>query len=170
MLHDTEIFCGVTMPPYTLVNDNPYVMLRLAKALAHAAQWIESSLTAMQKLLPAGTITGATLSKKLGSDPAFAPLVTAAGSEQQFSGNCPKAPIDVEIEIRQLLSDLKLQTAEDHKDWRVLRLLYIVRNATAHEINDGLAFYTDRKLLLELLHVTFLSRFVIERRKLGAAP
>jgi hypothetical protein len=49
-------------------------------------------------------------------------------------------------------------------------IFYIIRNSTAHQIDEALAFYTDRKLLLELLQVVLLSYFVIENRKTGRLP
>jgi len=170
LLHDTEIFCGGTMPDYQPVKDNPYIMLRLVKALSHAAQWVESRLTAFQRALPAGTIKKPTLSRKLGDDPAFSAFAIAAGNVDKFAGTYPKTTADTDAEIRQLLNDLQVQSDQDQKDWRVLRLLYIIRNCTAHQIDEALAFYTDRKLLLELLQVVFLSCFVIEKRKTGTIP
>jgi hypothetical protein len=170
LLHDAEIFCGVSMPGYKPVRDNPYIMLRLVKALSQLAQWVESRLTVFQRALPAGTIKKPTLSRKLGDDLALSALVSAAGNVDRFAGTCPKTTSDTDAEIRQLLNDLQVQSDQDQKDWRVLRLLYIIRNCTAHQIDEALAFYTDRKLLLELLQVVFLSCFVIEKRKTGTIP
>lgn len=169
-LYEAELFCGRGMPEYCPVRDNPYVMLRLAKTLAHAGQWVESRLTALQRTLPAGTIRGSTLTKKLGDEPAFACLSTAAGNVDRFAGTNPRTTTDADAEIRQLLNDLQTQTDQDQKDWRALRLLYIIRNSTAHEIDENLAFYRDRKLLMELMQVVFLSYFVIEKRKTGRIP
>lgn len=168
-LYEAELFYGRGMPEYCAVKDNPYVMLRLVKTLAHAAQWVESRLTALQTTLPAGTI-GKMLSKKLQDDPGFAGLATAAGSKIAFAGTNPATTAATDIELRQLLSDLQTQADQDQKDWRSLRVLYIIRNCTAHQIDEALAFYSDRKLLLELLQVVFLSYFVIEKRKIGTLP
>lgn len=169
LLYEAELFYGRGMPEYCAVKDNPYVMLRLVKTLAHAGQWVESRLTALQKALPPGTIKGATLTKKLGDEPSFASLATAAGNVDKFAGTCPKTTADTDTELRQLLADLQKQSDQDQKDWRTLRIFYIIRNSTAHQIDEALAFYTDR-MLLELLQVVFLSYFVIENRKTGKLP
>ena len=71
------------------------------------------------------------------------------------------------FELRLLLRDLQTQPSDDQCDWRILRLLYVVRNCTAHQIDEKLAFYTDRGLLMELIQVIFLSYFVIGMRKTG---
>ena len=138
LLYEAELFYGQGMPEYCAVKDHPYIMLRLVKTLAHAGQWVESRLTALQKSLPAGTIGGSTLSPKLSDDPAFGPLVHAAGSKQNFSGNCPKTKTAVDAELLQLLVDLQIQTAVDQRDWRTLRIFYIIRNCTAHQIDESL--------------------------------
>ena len=169
-LYEAELFCGRGMPEYCAVRDNPYVMLRLVKTLAHAGQWVESRLTALQKILSVGKIKGSTLARKLGDEPSFAPLATAAGNVDKFAGTSPKTTVDTDAEIRQLLNDLQSQSNQEQKDWRTLRVLYIIRNSTAHQIDEDLAFYTDRKLLLELLQVVFLSYFVIEKRMNGRVP
>ena len=165
-LYESEVFLGRGMPNYKAVLDNPYVMLRLVKSLAHAAQWIESRLSLCQDSLPAGTISRPTLSFKLQDDPDLAPLVTAAGSGQQFSGSNPRTATDVATQLRTLLADIPSQATDEEKEWRILRIFYIVRNATAHEIEEALAFHSDRALLTELLQVVFIGCFVIEKRKL----
>lgn len=168
-LYEAELFLGRGMPSYCAVLDNPYVMLRLVKSLAHAAQWTESILTLLQKSLAAGTIKGLSLSPKLKCDPDFAQLVTAAGGSEQFAGNNPHGPA-VEAELKQLLGDVAIQTTDDEREWRLLRVFYIVRNSTAHQIEDSLSFHHDRPFLLQLLQAVFIAYFVIEKRKKGAAP
>jgi hypothetical protein len=168
-LNEAELFLGRGMPSYCAVLDNPYVMLRLVKSLAHAGQWIESRLTFHQQGLATGKITGNTLSKKLQDDPSFRSLVAAAGGNSQFAGNNPHGAA-VDAELRTLLTGIASQTTDDEKDWRILRLFYIVRNSTAHEIVETLSFHADRAFLTELLQVVFIACFVIEKRKLGAAP
>ena len=81
-LLDAQVFAGSWMPSYPVVGSNPYIMLRLAKALAHICQWVESYLT----LLQSGSVTGDSLSKKLKNDPHFSSLALAAGGKEQFAG------------------------------------------------------------------------------------
>jgi hypothetical protein len=145
-------------------------MLRLVKALAHAGQWVESRLSALQKRLQVGIIRGSTLSKKLSDEPSFAPLVTAAGNQENFAGTCPKTTADIDSEIRRLIHELASQTSQVQKDWRILRLLYIIRNCTAHQIDEGLCFYSDRNLLLELIQIVFMSYFIVEVRITETLP
>lgn len=164
-LHQFELLrigreAGVFLGPpgsivYEPVMDNPFVMLRLAKVLAHLAQWVESCLTSWQ----GGKIAGA-LSNKLKLDPAFGALSAAAGNAEQFAGHCPHGP-DVELELRQLLKDLAAAPAGTQRAWRSLRILYIVRNSTAHTIDRSLLMYSDRVLLIDLLQTVFVSVFVI---------
>nr|WP_143548061.1 hypothetical protein [Rhodopirellula sp. SM50] len=170
VLNEANVFLGTGMPAYNAVKDNPYVMLRLVKALAHLAQWIESRLTDYQKSHPAGTIRGKTLSKKLEHEPGFSSLVSAAGSAQQFSGNNPNTASDTDNELKALMSDAATATTDADKHWRILRVLYIVRNSTAHQIEDTLAFHTDHAYLTQLLQVIFVGSFVIEKLTTGNAP
>ena len=162
-IKEVSIFSGLSMPNYTPVLDNPYVMLRLAKALAHVAQFAESLLSQVNSNVPVGT----TLSRKLGS---LSNMVTAAPSQQDFCGKCPKTVFDIDQELRTLVAEAETEAAYDQKAWRVLRILYIVRNATAHIIDPLLSFYSDRGLLMNLLQVVFLSVFVIQKESGLSVP
>lgn len=164
IIHDIEILTGVGYPNYPAVDDNPFVMLRLAKALSHLAQWVESCVTHWQ----GGG--GETLSKKLKNDPDFgATLCKCAGSEDKFAGRSPKGSA-VDVQLRQLLSDSAGASAGAERQWRVLRVLYIVRNCTAHTIVPNLAVYQNRAFPLNLLQVVFLSVFVICQLKAKPMP
>jgi hypothetical protein len=78
--------------------------------------------------------------------------------------------VRVDAELRKLLADLALAPAGVERQWRLLRILYIVRNSTAHTIEPALAMYTDRALLLNLLQVVFLSVFTISQLKARPMP
>lgn len=169
LLLDAELFMGRGMPSYYPVLDNPYILLRLVKVLGHAAQWCESCLTVFQRALPAGTISRPTLSWKLQDDPNFALLVAAAGGGPQFAGNNPHGPA-VDTELNALLTAIESQATETEKIWRLLRVFYIVRNSTAHQIDASLAFHTNRDYLVKLIQAVVLAYFAIEKLKNGTAP
>lgn len=169
ILLDAELFMGRGMPSYCPVLDNPYVLLRLVKVLGHAAQWCESRLTQFQSTLPTGTINGKSLSPKLKDDPQFAALVTTAGGREQFAGNNPQGS-GVDSELNALLTAIGSQTTETEKVWRLLRVFYIVRNSTAHQIEESLAFHSNRDYLVGLIQAVLLAYFAIEKLKNGTAP
>ena len=168
LLYEARIFLGGGMPAYEAVKDNPYVMLRLVKSLAHLGQWCESKLTAIQRA--AGTVTGKTLSKKLTDDSSFSALVTAAGNQANFAGNNPNGAAATDAELKSLIADAAAATSDDGKHWRVLRVFYLVRNSTAHQIDDALSFHTDLAYLKQLLQVVFVGYFVTEKDTTGRAP
>ncbi len=58
IIHDIEVFVGSGTPAYQAVQDNPFVILRLAKALSHLAQWVESCLTHWQSSAITGALHG----------------------------------------------------------------------------------------------------------------
>ena len=163
IIHDVEIFLGADDPTYPAAADNPFVLLRLAKALSHIAQWVESCLTYWQG---GGDKS---LSSKLKEEPDFAGLTASAGGPEQFAGYCPHGP-DVDAALRQLLLDTASAPAGSERQWRVLRILYIARNSTAHSIDPNLAVYQDRALLLSLLQVVFVSVFVVCQLKAKPMP
>jgi hypothetical protein len=164
IIHDFELPLGVGYPNYPAVTDNPFIMLRLAKALSHLAQWVESCLTQWQ----GGG--GEALGKKLKKDPDFgASLSKCAGSGDDFAGHSPKGSA-VDTQLRQLLADLVAARVGAGRHWRLLRILYIVRNSTAHTIEPNLAMYQDRAFLLNLLQVVFVSVFVICQLKAKPMP
>jgi hypothetical protein len=166
IVHDVEVFVGRGFPDYPASRDNPAVLLRLAKGLSHLAQWVESCLTQWQG--PSGR--GGALSPKLIHDADFgSALSNAAGSQASFAGNSPHGAV-VDSELRQLLADLATAGASPQRSWRILRILYIVRNATAHTIEPALALYQDRALLLTLIQVVFTSVFVIAQLKARPMP
>jgi hypothetical protein len=168
ILRDAELFRGDGMPVYPQVRDNPYVLLRLVKVLGHAAQWCESRLTQLQSTLRSGTISGNSLSPKLKNDPVFSALVTAAGGKDHFPGkNLHGAAVDKELNA--LLTAIYSQQTENEKMWRLLRVLYIVRNSTAHQIDGSLAFHANRDYLVKLIQAVMLAYFAIERLKNGTA-
>jgi hypothetical protein len=159
-LKEIRIFCGLEVPEYLVVYDHPHVMLRLVKALAHLAQWGESQLTYLQS--QTGLTPGKTLSPKLANDPEFHSLVSiSCGS---LPGNSPMGA-DVDTVLQRLLSEIKGQSNPDEISWRCLRILYIVRNATAHQIESTLALYDDRQYLLDVMQATLMACFVIQQRK-----
>ena len=168
-LLDAELFLGRGMPSYCAVLDNPYVLLRLVKVLSHAAQWCESRLTDFQRLLPPGTISGLSLSKKLQDDPMFATLVSAAGDKHLFAGSCPNGTA-VDTELTSLLTDIETQTTDTEKEWRLLRSFYIIRNSTAHQIEESLSFHVNRDYLVKLIQAVLLANFAIEKLNKGSAP
>jgi|GEM_PF-6066601 len=163
--HDIEVFLGVDYPNYPAVSDNPFVLLRLAKALSHLAQWVESCLTKWQ------SGSGGSLGPKLVNDPHFgATLSACAGNSARFAGNNPQGVAAVDAELLKLLSDLAAASATNQRQWRLLRILYIVRNSTAHTIEPALAVYRDRGLLLSLLQVVFVSAFAVCQLKAKPMP
>lgn len=164
IVHDIEAFVGVGFPKYSFVEDNPFILLRLAKALSHLAQWVESCLTHWQ--VPPRK----TLRDKLLNDPDFgARLIAAAGGRDSFAGNNPTGP-NIESELRQLLNALAVEPIADQRNWRILRTLYIVRNSTAHTISANAAIYRDKQLLMDLLQVVFVSVFVVCQLKMKPMP
>jgi hypothetical protein len=171
IIHDVEVFLGVGYSDYPAVADNPFVMLRLAKALSHLSQWIESCLTHWQggkvtKMRKGRVLTVNTLGDKLKYDSDFVKLGSNAdGGCENFPGACPEGARAINIELRKLLTDLAGLPAGTQRHWRLLRILYIVRNSTAHTIEEGLDVYNDRCLLLNLLQVVFVSVLVIRQLK-----
>lgn len=166
IIHDVQVFIGNKYPDYSAAKDNPFVMLRLAKALSHLAQWVESCLTQWQGTEgPGGALGG-----KLKADANFGRLLSAtAGNTEAFAGNCPHGAA-VDAELRQLLTDLAGASTGVQRQWRLLRILYIARNSTAHTIEPNLAMYNDRAFLLNLLQVVFVSVFVICQLKAKQMP
>lgn len=156
-VHDLYVFVGVDYPDYQPVKDNPFVMLRLAKALSHLAQWVESCLTRWQT----GAIHGA-LRKKLDSDPSFGPPLRASAMAEgaHFPGNSPQGAA-VDTELQNMLTTISGAAAGSPRHWRLLRILYIARNSTAHVIEPNLAMYTNPALLLNLIQTVFTSVFAI---------
>lgn len=156
VIHDIQSFLEY-YSDYQPVIDNPFVMLRMGKALAHLAQWVESCLTNWQGSAgPGGALGG-----KLKSDPDFgATLSTAAGNTEKFAGFSPHGAA-VDTELQQLMSQIAAAPVGPEQQWRLLRILYIVRNSTAHTIEPNLKIYIDRKFVLELMQAVFVSVFVI---------
>ena len=161
-IKEFSIFFGLSMPDYTPVLDNPYVMLRLAKALAHVAQFSESYLTQVNTNVPVGA-----LSRKLSF---LSRMANAAPSKDDFCGKYPNTAVDIDQELRALIAGIETEATYEQKAWRILRTLYIVRNATAHIIDPSLSFYTDRDLLMKLLQVVCLSIFVIHKESELSVP
>jgi hypothetical protein len=163
ILHDAHAFVGIKYPDYTAANDNPFVMLRLAKTLSHLSQWVESCLTHWQ------VSSAKTLGEKLKHDPDFGPRLIACAGKNVFPGANVHG-VGVEIELRKLLADLAGAPRGDQREWRLFRILYIVRNSTAHTIEPSLAVYQDRALLLNLVQVVFVSIFSISQLKAKPMP
>lgn len=164
IIHDLHQFIGIDHAEYEPVKDNPFVLLRLAKTLSHLAQWTESILTRWQ----GGG--GSSLSPKLKQDADFgATLSAAAGNQELFAGNCPHGAA-VDAELIQLLTALSGAAHGAQRQWRLLRIFYIVRNSTAHTIDPTLGFYSRRDVLLNLLQTVFVSVFVICRLKNKTMP
>jgi len=162
VVHDLELFAQPRFAAYPVVIDNPFVMLRLAKALAHLAQMVESCLTTWQ-----GGGHG-TLGGKLQGDAHFAPLIAAAGSAQAFAGNPPGAA-PVATQLAQLLP-AALANAGADRQWRLLRILYLVRNSTAHTIDPNLPYYTNQSLTVQLAQAVFVSLFTLCQLKVQPMP
>ena len=168
IIHDIHQFLGIDYSEYEPVKDNPFVMLRLAKAISHLAQWAESCLTAWQSPPISGT-----LSKKLMTDSDFNTVKSIAPTPDDFAGNDPykrggTALVNSELDI--LLRDLAVATSAPERQWRALRIFYIVRNATAHSIDSSLWLYTDRAFLLKLIQMVFVSVFAICQLKRKPMP
>jgi hypothetical protein len=163
-LNEFRIFCGEDVALYPSVRDNPFIMLRLGKVLAHLAQWAESQLTVLQK----GAVGAKVLHHKMAGDPHLGYLVAVAGKDatgsDRFPGDSPNGPA-VDTALRALLADIRSQTSADDRAWRALRVLYIVRNATAHQIETTLDFYKERQYLLDLLQVVLAGVFLIQQKK-----
>lgn len=165
IIHDIHQFLGIDYPEYEPVKDNPFVMLRLAKALSHLAQWAESCLTAWQRPAQYGA-----LGKKLQDDPSFSTMHNGTHADkQQFAGNSPHG-LAVDVELQQLLVDVVAAPSTAMKQRYVLRILYIVRNATAHTIEPNLALYNNRAFLLNLIQAVFVSVFAICQLKGKTMP
>jgi hypothetical protein len=165
IIHDVEVWLGVGFPIFPPCADNPVVLLRLAKALSHLAQWVESCLTHWQ--LPE---RGGGLSGKLINDPDFGEMLSkAAGGCEKFARKCPDSS-KVDSELNRLMSDLGAAPAGKERQWRLLRILYIVRNSTAHTIEPNLALYKDRAFLVNLLQVVFVSVFALCQLKAKPVP
>lgn len=160
MIQELDVFDKSHLK-YNRVLDHPYVLLRLAKVLAHLAQWLESYLNVFQ-----GAKYGDSLSPRLNKDPVFAPFCTAAGSPSNFAGNCPRG-VHVDIELRRLLSDINNSTDSTGRRWRILRIAYIVRNTMSHQIDANLGAYQDRNLLRQLIQMVILASLVIYECKSG---
>jgi hypothetical protein len=164
ILHDIEVFSGRRYPDYLHCRDNPFILLRLAKALSHCAQWVESCLTGWQVNGPK------ILSQKLDADPDFgANLRNFAGKDaagkNRYPGLSLSSGVDVNAELSALLLDLETAPGGEERHWRVLRILYLLRNATAHTIDPSLNFYQDRELLLKLLQIVFVSGILVAQLK-----
>ena len=165
LVGELDIFRRGVAPNYQAVLDNPYVMLRLCKLLAHLAQWVESDLT----LLQAGA-HGNTLARKL-NDPHLSGLKAIASPKTLIlDGMSNLSVAQQSAALKQLLQEIANAGAIAERQWRVLRILYIVRNATAHTIDPMLDFYTDRGRLLSLIRVVLLSAFILRQRKGQAIP
>jgi hypothetical protein len=165
LLQEIEVFSGHDAPAYTPVLDNPYVMLRLVKSLAHAAQWVESDLTRLQ----GGG--GDSLSPKLNQDPDFSILRQRAGGDAAFAGgmrNLSSAALNAEL--GRLLREIDQSQNVDEIQWRVIRLLYLARNSTAHAIDPALDYHRDRALALRLLQTVLFAAFVIRQKKNAPFP
>jgi hypothetical protein len=157
MIHDIEVFLGLSNPDYDPAKDSPFVMLRLAKALAHLAQWVESCLTDWQGAMGSGETLGVKL-KNLDNSVGNILSTAATGIGAKFVG---KSGLAVDTELQQLLIDLAAAPVGVDRNWRLLRILYITRNSTAHTIETNLAMYNDRTFLLNLIQAVFVSVFVI---------
>lgn len=163
VVHELEVFSPQRFPGYSAAGDNPFVMLRLAKALGHLAQFVESCFTAM----PGVAASGKTLAEKLHSQ--FGNLSNAAGGKPNFVGTNPQTGSAMRAELVQLLQGIPLQAGEQ-QEWRLLRVLYLVRNSTAHTIDASLPYYSDRLVTIELAQAVFASLFVIRQIKGAALP
>jgi len=163
ILHDIEVFTGY-YSNYKPVRDNPFVMLRLGKALSHLAQWVESCLTKWQG--PGGAPT---LAPKLSKDQDFGTALVTAEGTGAFPGPNLHGT-DLGAGLKTLLAQLPGTPAGGQRYWRLLRILYLVRNSTAHTIEPTLEIYTNRKLLMELLQAVFLAIFVISQLKAKPMP
>lgn len=168
VIHDMQAFIEY-YSEYQPAIDNPFVMLRLAKALSHLAQWVESCLTDWQ-----GRAIHGTLANKLTGDPHFGnSMSTEAGSAAAFAGNNPAnhgGAAAVDAALQQLLADLATASTAPQRQWRILRILYIVRNSTAHTIEPTLALYNNRAFLLNLIQAVFVSAFVVCQLKGKTMP
>lgn len=165
ILGEAKVFLGSDMPSYKTVEDHPYILLRLAKVLAHLAQWVESYLTLIQKAKPpaGGNGTSKSLGSKIINDKRdFALLFNAAVNADTVAGNNPSDP---DKEIKNLISDIKNQNTLIQKEWRIMRILYIVRNSTAHNIDESSDIYKNRDYVLNLMSCVFISVFLIEKFK-----
>lgn len=161
-LQDVYVFVGKGGPDYPYVLDNDYVLLRIARVLAQATQWMESYLTSLLRVRH-GVTKGNSLSGKLKEALEFEPFRDAAGGPEGFVGSCPKSVSDVNKELDALLLDMQTQSDFVQKGWRALRIAYILRNATAHEIDKSLRFYADRTFALALLRVVLIDLLVIHK-------
>jgi hypothetical protein len=173
IVRDVEVFVGVGNPDYPEVADHPFVMLRLAKALSHLAQWVESCLTRWQGAIEYKTKRGKpkramSLKEKLENDVKFIDLRNkAVGGCANFLANCPKDVVAIDKELSKLLVELPAVAAvptgieRTQRHCRLLRILNIVRNSTAHTIEEGLRIYKEESQVVTLLQAVFVSVFVI---------
>jgi hypothetical protein len=77
--------------------------------------------------------------------------------------------VAVDIALYDLLNKIESQAQETEMLWRLLRILYIVRNATAHRIDGSLAFHANRDYLVKLIQAVMLAYFAIEKLENGTA-
>ena len=167
IIHEVYQFFGLAYPEYESVKDNPFVMLRLAKSLSHLAQWIENMLTRFQK---DQGFAVKTLAPKLQGDPNFGARLVAAAGGNNFPGPNPQTAAAVNAELQTLLTALAAAHVQSERHWRTLRMMYIVRNSTAHTIEPALAMYSNRVFVVNLIQVVFLSAFVICQLKRKPMP
>ena len=119
LLHDINVFGVDYYSDYEPVKDNPFIMLRLAKALSHLAQWVESCLTEWQG--PGGPKT---LARKLSEDPDFGNALVRAANGNEFPGRNVQGAA-VGVELRELLSQLSGAITGNQRHWRLLRILLV---------------------------------------------
>ncbi len=96
-LREAQVFSSAMFDKYPKVTDNPYILLRLAKSLAHAAQWVESFLS----LLQGAAASGKSLNEKLEGDAQLKRLRDAATAEgRSMTGHMLDAPADINAHLR----------------------------------------------------------------------
>jgi len=71
----------------------------------------------------------------------------------------------LKLTLRQLAQEIEVVGTEERRQWRTLRVLYIIRNVTAHVIEPGLELYNDRDLALRLLQLVLIAGLMIEQIK-----
>ena len=71
----------------------------------------------------------------------------------------------MKLTLRQLAQEIEVVGTEERRQWRTLRVLYIIRNVTAHVIEPGLELYNDRDLALRLLQLVLIAGLMIEQIK-----
>jgi hypothetical protein len=164
ILQELDIFEYRHAWTYDSALTNPYLLLRLAKVLAHAAQWFESYLT----LLQAPVSFGDGLNRKL-HDPKFSVYAAVAGNIDLFAGMCPHGP-NVDSELRGLLGAVAAETTDVDRWWRAFRIAYIVRNSMTHQIDDSLSAYQDRTFVRQLIQTTLLASMMLRQVFTGLFP